>query len=70
MNKIFIDHEKLRGAIWGHRRQIAEALGLHETSVSRKISGRQNLTLDELNTIAGVLRRDASDFLYLTDDET
>ncbi len=37
MKKICINLEKLSGAIEGYRNQVAERLGIHPTSLSRKL---------------------------------
>ena len=69
MKVIEVDRQKLRGAIWGKRRKIADAVGLHPNSVSRKIHGQQPLTIDELNEIAKYLKQDTMEFLKEVDEE-
>ena len=64
MNKgLYIDREKLRGAIWGKRDVVAEALQIAPSSLSRKISGGRELTLGDLNQIARALGRDTMEFI-------
>ena len=63
MKKLTIDTEKLRGAMWKKRTQIATELGMHPNSLTRKLSGNRRFYLDELNTIAGALGRDTMEFL-------
>jgi len=69
MKTIEVDRQKLKGAIWGKRSKIAEAVGLHPNSVSRKIHGKQPLTIDELNEIAKYLKQDTMEFLQEVDKE-
>ncbi len=63
MKAIEIDRQKLKGAIWGKRNAVAEAIGIHPVSLSRKVNGQQPLTIDELNQIAKHLKQDTMDFL-------
>ena len=64
MNKgLYIDREKLRGALWGKRDVVAEALQIAPSSLSRKISGGRELTLGDLNQIARALGRDTMEFI-------
>jgi len=64
MNKeLYIDREKLRGALWGKRDVVAEALSIAPSSLSRKVSGGRELTLEDLNQIARALGRDTVEFV-------
>lgn len=64
MNKeLYIDREKLRGALWGKRDVVALALQIAPSSLSRKISGGRELTLGDLNQIARALGRDTMEFI-------
>jgi len=65
---IQLDREKLTGAIWGKRAEVAQKMGLHEVSLSRKVHGHQPLKLDELNQIALALNRDVDDFFDLVEN--
>ena len=67
MKGFFIDYERLRGAIGRRQEEIAHVLGIHRTSLSRKIHGKHKLTLDEMNKIAYFLGRDACDFIIETE---
>jgi len=67
MVHIEIDRQKLKQAIRGKRDAVASHLGLHPNSISRKLSGKQALMIDEINRIADFLGRDATDFLILKD---
>ncbi len=60
---IFIDREKLRGAIWGKRDQLAEFLGVDPATVSRKMRAKLPISFDELNKISAFLGRDAMEFI-------
>ncbi|HIE29499.1 TPA: XRE family transcriptional regulator [Candidatus Poribacteria bacterium] len=63
MNRLKVDSQKLRGAIWGKRAKVASFLGIHPNSLSRKINGKQPLTIEELNEIASYLNQDTKEFL-------
>lgn len=63
MKRLKVDKQKLKGAIWGKRIKIASFLGIHPDSLSRKINGKQPLTIEELNEIASYLNQDAKEFL-------
>lgn len=63
MNRLKIDSQKLKGAIWGKRAKVASFLGIHPNSLSRKINGKQPLTIEELNEIASYLNQDTKEFL-------
>lgn len=65
MKGFCIDYHKLRGAAWGKREKIAKALGVNKVSVSRKMNGKQRLTLDEINQIAQVIELDVTDFVHV-----
>ena len=65
---IKVDKEKLRGAIWGKQRQVADKMNIHKVSLSRKINGMQPLTIVELNTIMQIIDRDVSDFVVIEDE--
>ena len=67
MVRVEIDLKQLKKAIHGQRDAIASHLGIHPNSLSRKISGKHALTLDELNQTADFLNRDATDFLTIQD---
>ena len=58
-----IDRQKLKGAIWGKRNVVAEAIGIHPVSLSRKVHGQQPLKIDELNKIAKYLEQNTMEFL-------
>ena len=53
----------------GKREEVSKALDLHPNSISRKLSGKQGITLDEINRMADVLQMDATEFLILQDTE-
>jgi len=63
MKKLIIDIEKLRGALWKKRTQIASELGMHPNSLTRKIGGDRRFYFDEINTIAAALGRDTMEFV-------
>lgn len=69
MKRLKIDKQKLRGAIWGKRTKVASFLGIHPNSLSRKINGKQPLTIEELNDIASVLSQDTIEFLQEEKEE-
>lgn len=69
MKRLKIDKQKLRGAIWGKRAKVASFLGIHPNSLSRKINGKQPLTIEELNDIASVLSQDTIEFLQEEKEE-
>jgi len=64
MKILQIDRQKLKGAIWGRRGAIAEVIGIHPVSLSRKIHGHQPLTVDELNKIAQYLEQNTMEFFH------
>lgn len=64
MKLLQINQPKLKQAIWGQRNNIANLLGVHPVSVSRKIHGKQSLTLDELNLLAQYLNQSTMNFIY------
>jgi plasmid maintenance system antidote protein VapI len=70
MVHIEIDRKKLKHAMHGKRDAVAAHLGLHPNSISRKLSGKQVMMIDEINRIADFLGHDATDFLILSDTET
>ena len=63
MKQLEIDFEKLRGAIWGRRSDVASYLGIQPESLSRKLHAERRLTIEELNKIAEALGRDATEFV-------
>lgn len=67
MVHVEIDTVQLKKAIRGQRDALATHLGIHPNSLSRKISGKHALTLEELNQIADFLSQDATDFLTIHD---
>ena len=69
MVHVEIDKQTLKQAIRGKRNDVAAHLGLHPNSISRKLSGKQEITIDEINQIADFLKRDATDFVILNDSE-
>jgi hypothetical protein len=54
---LYIDRERLRGALWGNRDMVADALQIAPSSLSRKIHHGRHLTLEDLNQIARALGR-------------
>jgi plasmid maintenance system antidote protein VapI len=60
---LYIDRERLRGALWGNRDMVADALQIAPSSLSRKIHHGRQLTLDDLNQIARALGRDTQEFI-------
>ena len=66
---IKIDIEKLRGALHGKSMHLAEKLGIHQTSFSRRL--RVGISIDDLNELCHYLSRDAQEFLvtYQTTDK-
>ena len=65
MKGFFLDRQKLRGAAWGRRPKLAQALGINPVSVSRKLNGHQRLTLEEINIIAKAIELDVTDFVHI-----
>lgn len=58
-----IDHDRLKGSASGKGTQLAQHLGIHQTTLSRKLNGKMSLTLDELNETAKFLKHDTKYFL-------
>lgn len=59
-----IDIEKVKGAISGQGIKVAEALGVHQFSLYRKLKKDDpRFSLDDLNKTCAFLGRDAADFL-------
>ena len=69
MASVEIDLKQLKKAIHGQRDAIASHLSIHPNSLSRKISGKHELTLDELNQITKFLNCDTTDFLTIRDSK-
>ena len=69
MKKVKIDFEKLKGALWRKHHQVAADLGIHRSSLSRKINAKRSITIDELNLIAEALGRNTMDFLVEIDEK-
>ena len=67
MKTIIIDRERLKGALWGQHLTVAESLGIHKNTLSRKINAKRGLHLEELNQIAETLGRDTTDFLKVVE---
>ena len=67
MVHVKIDTAKLKKAMRGKRDEIAKDLNLHPNSISRKLSGKHAITLDELNQIADFLGMDATEFIIFHD---
>ena len=65
MKGVKIDYERLKGAITGARLgvKLAEHLGIHKVSLSKKLNGHISIPLEELNVIAKFLDRNTMDFL-------
>ncbi len=68
MTTLHINREKLKQAVWGKGDFIADKLGISKGSLSRKLSGQQQLLLEELNVIASTLGDDTITFLSFTDE--
>ena len=69
MKRLEIDLEKLRGAIWGRRSDVALYLGIQPESLSRKLHAERRLTIEELNKIAESLGRDTIEFVRIINTE-
>lgn len=63
MKKIFIDWERLRGAVQGKQIEIAEKVGISQPTLSLKLRKQRKISFDELNKIADALNRDTIDFI-------
>ena len=65
MKQIRIDYDRLRYATFRHGTELAAKLGIHQTSFSRKVTGKIGITLDEINQIAVYLGMDADRFIEI-----
>lgn len=63
MRSIRIDYDRLRGATAGKGVELAKKLDIHQTSFSRKMTGKIPLTFDDINQIARHLGVDADRFI-------
>ena len=65
MKEVTIDYERLKGAVTGARLgvKLADHLGIHKGSLSRKLNSSIPIPLEELNKISQFLGRDTMDFL-------
>lgn len=63
MRTVQIDYTELRKAAYGYQKDIAARLNRSPTSISAKVNGRTRLTLDDLNAICEIVRRDPADFI-------
>ena len=61
--KIVLNTKKIRKECYGRGQELAEELGIHRVTLSRKLNAKLDITLRELNTISEHLERDVSDFL-------
>jgi transcriptional regulator with XRE-family HTH domain len=62
---LILNTSKIRKACHGHGQTLAKALGIHHSTLSKKLNARLEINLRELNTIAQYLKRDALDFLIV-----
>lgn len=67
MKRVIIDRERLKGVLWGKHLIVAELLGIHKNTLSRKINAKRGLHLEELNQIAEAIGRDTTDFLKVVE---
>ena len=63
MKKMIVDRERLKGALWGKTPQVAEALGIHPKTLSKKMNRERGLYLEDINVIAELFSRDTMEFL-------
>ena len=69
MKGIRIDYDRLKGATSRRGIELAKHLGIHQTTFSRKLTGKITLTVEELDRIARCLKTDASRFVEFYDVE-
>ena len=71
MRKVsIIDLALVRGNIpHGKALEIAQRLGIHKNTLSRKLHGTRTLSVEELNTIACILGIGVDKFLRMEDVE-
>lgn len=69
MKMIKIDLEKLKGALSKQQAQIAEAAGWRLNTLSRKLNGHLGLSLDDLNKICRVAKREPAEFIIFVEDK-
>ncbi|MBI1930706.1 helix-turn-helix transcriptional regulator [Candidatus Poribacteria bacterium] len=61
--KIELNTEKIRKECYGRGQELADKLGIHRVTLSRKLNAKLDITLRELNAIGEHLGRDVSEFL-------
>ena len=69
MRRIRIDYKELRKAAYGYQPDIAARLEISTNSVISKINQRTKMTLDDLNAICEVVKRDPMDFLVIEEEK-
>ncbi len=67
MPKLEINLKLLRKETRGYRREVEKKLGIVESTLIRKLGGTRPLSLDELNKICEVIRRNPSDYISQED---
>ena len=66
IKKICVDYEALHEASWGKGKELADYLGCHKMTFSRKITGQFIIRISEINKIAEYLGVNADEFIYFS----
>lgn len=60
MNKISVKLAKIERVLWKRKTEAAKAMQMHPSTLSMKIRGKSEWTIDELNRLSEYLRVDAA----------
>ena len=63
MKGIRIDYDRLKGATSRKGVTLAKHMGIHQTTFSRKMTGKITISIEELDRIARYLEMDADRFV-------